>query len=95
MLTYLEIPAVYIQKDTGFCFSLDHIECSVKSKTDGILIVELYNPTLYGADYRIFIDSKDACKNALPADKFLNFQNIYLHSKERKHIEIDRRECHV
>ena len=95
MLTYLEIPAVYIQKDTGFCFSLDHIECSVKSKTDGILIVELYNPTLYDADYRIFIDSKDACKNALPADKFLNFQNIYLHSKERKQIEIDRRECHV
>lgn len=91
MLTYLEIPAVYIQTDTGFCFSLDHIECSVKNKTESILTVELYNPTLYDANYRIFIDSEHACKNALPADKFLNFQNIYLHSKERKQIKIDRR----
>lgn len=91
MLTYLEIPAVYIQKDTGFCFSLDHIECSVKNKTDSILTVELYNPTDYDANYRIFIDSQQDCKNALPADKFLNMKSILLNAKESRQIEIDRR----
>lgn len=91
MLTYLEIPAVYIQTDTGFCFSLDHIECSVISKTDSILTVELYNPTDYDANYRVFIDSEYACKKALPADKFLNFTNVLLYSKERKQIRINRR----
>ena len=90
MLTYLEIPAVYIQKDTGFCFAMDHIECSVKSKTDSILTVELYNPTSYDANYRIFIDSEQDCKNVLPADKLLNMQNILLLSGERKQLTIDR-----
>lgn len=91
MLTYLEIPAVYIQKDTGFCFTLDHIECSVVNETDDILTVEFYNPTEYNANYRIFVDSEEACKNALPADKTLDFQNICLNSKERKQININRR----
>ncbi|MGN0516158.1 hypothetical protein [Eubacterium sp.] len=91
MLTYLEIPAVYIQRDTGFCFSLDHIECSVKDRTDDALTVEMYNPTDYDANYRIFIDSKEACSNALPPDKLLNTENVFLPAGERKQIKINRR----
>lgn len=90
MLTYLEIPAVYIQKDTGFCFAMDHIECSAVNKTDSVLTVELYNPTGYDANYRIFIDSEQECRKALPADKVLNMQNILLLSGERKQITINR-----
>ncbi|MGN0534715.1 MAG: hypothetical protein ACI4IR_01775 [Eubacterium sp.] len=91
MLTYLEIPAVYIQRDTGFCFALDHLECSVKEKTDSTLTVELYNPTDYDTNYRIFIDSKEACKNALPPDKLLNTENVFLRAGERKNINVNRR----
>ena len=91
MLTYLEIPGIYIQSDTGFCFALDHLECSVKDKTDSTLTVELYNPTDYDTNYRIFIDSKEACKNALPPDKSLNTENVFLPAGKRKQIKIDRR----
>ncbi|MGN0523408.1 MAG: hypothetical protein ACI4IG_03950 [Eubacterium sp.] len=91
MLTYLEIPALYIQRDTGFSFALDHLECQVKSKTESTLTVELYNPTDYDANYRIFIDSKEACKNALPPDKILKTENVFLPAGERKQIEINRR----
>ena len=91
MLTYLEIPAVYIQRDTGFCFVLDHVECLVEDETDEILTIEMYNPTDYDANYRIFIDSKEACSSTLPVDKLLNTQDIFLHSKERKQIKINRR----
>ncbi|MGN0532422.1 MAG: hypothetical protein ACI4IN_06470 [Eubacterium sp.] len=90
MLTYCEIPAIYIQSDTGFCYTLDHIQCSVTEKTDEALTVELYNPTDYDANYRIFVDSKEACKNPLPPDKSLNMKDIMLCSKERKQIKINR-----
>ncbi|MGN0521431.1 MAG: hypothetical protein ACI4IQ_02205, partial [Eubacterium sp.] len=91
MLTYLEIPAVYIQKDTGFCFALDHIECSVKSKDEKSFVVELYNPTAYDSNYRVFIDSKEECKNAFAPYKALPTENVFLHSGERKKLEINRR----
>ncbi len=87
MLTYLEIPSVYIQTDTAFCFTLDHIECTVKEKTDGDFLVELYNPTRYDANYRIFIDNG----NALTADGTFPVKNVFLHTGERTQLKFDRR----
>ncbi|MGN0533097.1 MAG: hypothetical protein ACI4IK_01950 [Eubacterium sp.] len=91
MLTYLEIPAVYIQSDTGFCFSLDHIECFAKEKTDSTLTVELYNPTDYDANFRILIDSSEDCKAPLPASELLPLKNIYLYKGQRTELKINRR----
>ncbi|MGN0546040.1 MAG: hypothetical protein ACI4I3_01800 [Acutalibacteraceae bacterium] len=88
MLTYLEIPAVYIRKDTGFCFALDHIECSVKSKTESGFTLELYNPTKYDSNYRIFIDG--GANEALPPYRTLPMKDIFLCSGERKQINISR-----
>lgn len=57
MLTWLEIPAAYIQPDTGFCFAMDHLECSVQRETADTLTVELRNPTAYDAEYRLFVEN--------------------------------------
>lgn len=89
MLTFLEIPAVYIQPDTAFCFTLDHIECTVKSKTEKSITVELHNSTQYDAEYHIFIESKMAL-SPFPIEETLPFQTIFLHSGERLKIEIPR-----
>lgn len=91
MLTYLEIPAVYVQSDTAFCFSLDHIECTVKEKTDSGFIAELYNPTRYDANYRIFIDTERDRKKALPENGILPVKDVFLRAGERKQLKIDRR----
>ncbi|MGN1202428.1 MAG: hypothetical protein ACI4RF_03975, partial [Eubacterium sp.] len=91
MLTYLEIPAAYIQADTGFCFALDHIECTVKNETENSFIAELYNPTGYDSNYRIFIDTDKERKNALAPNEMLTMKNIFLHAGERTQIKIDRR----
>ncbi|MGN0527928.1 MAG: hypothetical protein ACI4IE_02255 [Eubacterium sp.] len=91
MLTYLEIPAVYIQSDTGFCFPLDHIECSVICENENSFTVRLYNPTDYDAVYRIFIDSKEECEKPLSPDKPLKIQNISLGSGQHIQLEINRR----
>lgn len=86
MLTYLEIPAVYIRAEDAFCFAMDHIECSVISKTENGFTVELYNPTAYDSDYRLFVDAKES--GALSPCKTLPMKHIFLRSGEKKHIEI-------
>lgn len=90
MLTYSELPAVYIRPDTGFCFALDHIICSVKEMTDDELTVELHNPTRYNADYRIFIENS-ACGSPLPVEKALPLKTVSLCAGERRQLRIDRR----
>lgn len=94
MLTYSELPAVYIRPDTGLCFALDHIICSVKSLTDDKLTVELYNPTSYDADYRIFTDNS-ACGSPLPAEKSLPLKTVSLCAGERRELRINRRNTDV
>ncbi|MGN1194102.1 MAG: hypothetical protein ACI4SB_01315 [Acutalibacteraceae bacterium] len=91
MLTYLEIPAVYIQADTAFCFTFDHVECTVKEKTDRGFIIELYNPTRCDANYRILIDTERERKNTLPETGELSVKNVFLHAGERTQLKIDRR----
>ncbi|MGN1328577.1 MAG: hypothetical protein ACI4V4_02645 [Eubacterium sp.] len=91
MLTYAEIPAVYIQSDTGFCFALDHIECSVKDMTDNDFTAELYNPTDYDVNYRIFIDYKKDCETPISPNMTIPVKNIFLNSGERTQLKINRR----
>lgn len=89
MLTYLEIPAVYIQTETAFCFAFDHIDCTVKSVSSSKMIIELYNPTDYDAEYRIFTDKTNS-QNPLPPEQALPLETVFLRKGERKILEIKR-----
>ncbi|MGN0570564.1 MAG: hypothetical protein ACI4K9_00120 [Candidatus Fimenecus sp.] len=91
MLTYLEIPAVYIQPDTAFCFALDHIECTAQSTTEDTLTVELHNPTAYDTAYRILIETVQKRDAPLPPAEALPLQTVFLRAGERKNLEISRR----
>lgn len=91
MLTALEIPSVYIRTDTAFCFTFDHIECTVKEKTDSGFAAELYNPTRYDAEFRIFLDDEKERDNSLPESGILSVKIIFLHAGERMRLKIDRK----
>lgn len=65
LLIYLEIPAVYVNPDTGFCYSLDHVNAIFKN---GELTLE--NPTKYNATYRVFVEN-DADKNKPLGEMFM------------------------
>lgn len=53
LLTYLEIPAAYINPDKNFAYPIDHLKCEVKN---GEITIE--NPTKYDASYRIFVENE-------------------------------------
>lgn len=90
MLTYLEIPAVYIQPDKAYCFAFDHIECAVTEKSEDTLTVELYNPTEYDTEYRIFTENSAACATVIPIEQALPLKAVFLRAGERKTIKLDR-----
>lgn len=71
MLTYFELPAVYVNADTGFTFDLDHVKSRVR---DGELTLE--NPTAHDAVYRIFAENEAQRKEPLPETFMLDFQSV-------------------
>jgi hypothetical protein len=59
MLTYIEVPGVYIQTDTGFVCAIDHIEAEVVENDASELSVSLYNPTKFAAHVKVFAELAD------------------------------------
>lgn len=63
MLTYAEVPGLYVQIDTGFIGVMDHIEAEVVEKESDSIKLRLYNPTAYKASVKVFSEkSWEMCK---------------------------------
>ena len=90
MLTYLEIPAVYVQPDTGFCFAMDHIECSVQSKTDSELVLALNKPTAQDAEYRLFVENDSDRAMPLREPCMCRFQTVRVQAHGTKTVVLKR-----
>lgn len=90
MLTYLEIPAAYIQPDTGFCFTLDHIECGIQRKTDQELTLEIRNPTAQDAEYRLFVENESDRTTPMREPCMCRFQTVRVRAHERKTVVLKR-----
>ncbi|MEG2396899.1 MAG: hypothetical protein RSB11_07695, partial [Oscillospiraceae bacterium] len=90
LLTELEVPAVYIQKDTGFYFALDHIQCKKESFTNKELVLSLTNPTDYDATYRLFIENET--EREIPIDDMsqIRFETIEIKAHKTKLLQLER-----
>lgn len=91
MLTYLEIPAAYIQPDTGFCFALDHIKCSIQSKTERELVLVIRNPTAQDAEYRIFVENDSARTIPLQEPCMSRFHTVRVEAHGTKLVALERK----
>lgn len=83
MLIWLEVPAVYVNPDTGFVYALDHVECSFK---DGILTLK--NPTDYDAVYRVFSENSRDRQIPLEDTYMLNFNSVKVKANESVSIKL-------
>lgn len=87
MLTYLEIPAVYVQNDTLFCYTLDHVQCCVEKNVNGVVLT-ITNPTEYDAQYRVFIEASVDCIKPLDDLFFTDFKSVPVKAHETKKIKL-------
>ncbi|MBL4934615.1 hypothetical protein JK636_02460 [Clostridium sp. YIM B02515] len=78
MLTYVEVPGVYIQKDTGFVCVIDHIEAKVVENSEQRLVVELKNPTKFSAEVKVLVENTWDMEKVLGQNAMINCQRIIL-----------------
>jgi len=57
MLTYVEVPGLYVQPDTGFFRAIDHVEASLKENNHARLVLRLVNPTAFDASVKVLAEN--------------------------------------
>jgi hypothetical protein len=57
LLTAVEVPGLYVQPDTGFLFTFDHVIARIKDKTARRLVVAVENPTAFEASVRVMVEN--------------------------------------
>ena len=73
MLTWIEIPGLYVQTDTGLVRAFDHIDAFVENHENGGMRVRLHNPTLFNARIRVLAEtSKTAATRPLGCNALLH-----------------------
>ncbi|MFC3804207.1 hypothetical protein [Cohnella sp. GCM10012308] len=64
MLTYAEVPGIYVQRDTGLVWAPDHVTCGLETTADGGAALRVTNPTPWPASVKLL--SETSTEAALP-----------------------------
>jgi hypothetical protein len=90
MLTYGEMPGVYVQPDTGFFYVLDHLDSTLVSMDDKQLTIKFTNPTGFDACYRLLSEKREDTRTCLGVIGILQYQNIVVAAKSEKVVNFLR-----
>lgn len=82
MLTYLEIPAAYIQPDTSFVYTFDHLICKVIKDDEKELAVSFVNPTQRDAIYRVLVENSSETKTLIYDSVYCNYNSFTIKQGE-------------
>jgi len=56
MLTYAEIPGIYVDPKNRVCMAFDQVEAKIVKRTGKSFEIEIFNPTKYYAKVKLFVD---------------------------------------
>ena len=87
MLTYAEIPGLYVQPDTGFICAIDHIEAKVIENTDQYINVRLHNTTGFQASVKPFVESSNRMGQVLGQNFLWKTRRIDLSAGEQTMVK--------
>jgi hypothetical protein len=74
LLSYTEVPGIYVRVDTGFVFVFDHLTARVQERTRGRLVLAVANPTKVDATVRILSETADGAAEPLRPGAVLDAQ---------------------
>jgi hypothetical protein len=90
MLTYIELPGVYIQPDKSLLCVIDNIEAQIIQDKPKMLVVKLSNPTQAVAKVRIFVESSAMAKKPLGENALCNGPVISLKPGESTILKLKK-----
>jgi hypothetical protein len=65
MLTWTEVPGVYVQADTGIVCAIDHVCATLVKTTANSATLRISNPTAADARVRVFVETSASAKAAM------------------------------
>ncbi|MCL5103266.1 MAG: hypothetical protein M1133_04020 [Armatimonadetes bacterium] len=68
MLTYSEIPGVYVQPDTGLVSCIDHVDAELARLTSGDASIRLTNTSSFPAHAKVFVEHSSSMSTPLEPD---------------------------
>ena len=86
MLTYTEIPGIYVDSAHEVCVSFDQVDAQIVKSTDKKMEIAITNPTKYPAKVKLFVDKN--IQQPLSQTYLNDSQTIDLLSGETKRIRI-------
>jgi hypothetical protein len=75
LLTYLEVPGIYFQTDTGFLRVFDHVGATVK-KEPGSYVLKIKNSTKYPASVNLFYERSSDMTKIIGYDPWALYKKI-------------------
>lgn len=86
MLTWQEIPGLYVCPDLGKAFCFDNIKMKIDQNDSDLLVLELINPTRFTAEVRMLIESSQDISKTLDTASILKPSIICLKPAETKKV---------
>ena len=86
MLTYTEIPGIYMDVQKGVCIAFDQIEIKTIKSSEKLIEIEISNPTIYPAKVKLFVDK--TIQQPLSQTYLKDSQIIDLMPRETKRMKI-------
>ncbi|KRF44154.1 hypothetical protein [Paenibacillus sp. Soil787] len=90
MLTYAEVPGLYVQTDSGFVAAMDHIDYEVKENTDDRLVLNVINPTCFKAKIKVFEETSSSMDRILGQNALLGCKHVELEPQSSVELVLDK-----
>jgi len=88
MLTYTEIPGIYIVPEKNVCIAFDQVETKVVKSSRKKLEIEINNPTKYPASVKLFIDNN--INEPLSQTFLMNPKIVDIKAGEIKRVDVSK-----
>lgn len=90
LLTYAEIPGLYVQPDRGIFLVFDNIEATLLSNSASRLSLRLTNPTVMPARVKLLVENAAECRRPLGEPTLWNCRVIELEPGQSKDIDFQK-----
>jgi hypothetical protein len=90
MLTYIELPGVYVQPDKSYICAIDNVDAKIVVDKPRSLTMKMTNPTKVEAKVRLFVESSEQARIPLGENVLLGGQIISLQPGESREIVLKK-----
>ncbi|MGK7396412.1 MAG: hypothetical protein ACNS62_17675 [Candidatus Cyclobacteriaceae bacterium M3_2C_046] len=86
MLTYIEIPGIYVQTDKNYIKVFDNVDAEIKRKTRNRMVLSVTNPTRMTAKVKLVQENEEQMKQPFGQNALLKAREIILKPGETREV---------